>query len=60
MLSTSVWNLSDFWQGVERASIYLMMFLAIAILAMPLVHEPQEADAGIGLGLGLAIGGIGL
>lgn len=44
MFSTSVWNLSDFLKGVERASIYLMIFLAVAMLAMPLV-QTQEAEA---------------
>ena len=46
MFSTSVWNLSDFWKSVERASIYLMMFLAVAILFLPLV-QPEEAKAPI-------------
>ncbi len=46
MLSTSVWNLPSLWKGVERASIYMMMFLAVAMLAIPLV-QPQEAEAGI-------------
>ena len=49
MLSESVWNLSDFWKGVESASIYLMIFLAIA---MPLV-QTQEAEAGGGLIVGI-------
>lgn len=44
MLSASVWNLLDFWKGIERASIYLMMFLAIAMLFLPLV-QTQEAEA---------------
>ena len=44
MLSTSVWNLSNFWKGVARASIYLMIFLAFAMLVLPLI-ETQEAEA---------------
>lgn len=44
MLSTSVWNLPSPWTGVERASIYMMMFLALAMLFLPLVRT-QEAEA---------------
>ena len=44
MLSASVWSLSNFWKGVERASIYLMMFLAVAMLVLPLV-QTQEVEA---------------
>ena len=40
----SVWNLSDFWKSVERASICLMIFLAVAMLFLPLV-QPKEAEA---------------
>ena len=58
MLSTSVWNLSIFWKGVERASLYTMMFLAVAMLVLPLV-QTQEAEAGL-VEAGLAILGIGL
>ena len=50
----SVWNLSDFWKSVERASIYLMMFLAFATLIMPVLDEPVGAQIGIGGGLLIA------
>ena len=57
MLSTSVWNLSDFWKVGDRANIYLMMFLAVAMLVLPLVQS-QEAGAPLVTGTGLAIAGI--
>ena len=57
MLSTSVWNLSNFWKGVERISIYLMMFLVVAVLVIPQV-QPQEAEAALATGTVLGIAGI--
>ena len=63
MLSMTVWNLSDFWKGVEKASLYLMMFLAVAVLFLPLV-QPKEAEAAIpalvkiGITAVVTIGGI--
>jgi glucose dehydrogenase len=59
MLATSVWNLSDFWKVGKRANIYLMMFLVVAVLVMPLV-QPQEAGAPLATGTVLAIIGIGV
>lgn len=58
MLATSAWNPLSLWKGVERVNIYLMIFLAVAMLAIPLV-QPQEAEGGL-LGPGLALLGIGL
>ena len=57
MLATSVWNLSDFWKVGKRANIYLMMFLVVAVLVMPLV-QPQEAGAPLATGTVLGIAGI--
>ena len=47
-LKGDFWKLSDFWKSIERASLYLMMFLAVAMLAMPLI-QPQEAKAQVGV-----------
>lgn len=57
MFLTSVWNVSDFWKVVEKANIYLMMFLAVAMLVLPLV-QPQEAGAPLATGTVVAIIGI--
>jgi hypothetical protein len=57
MLLTSAWNLSDFWKGVDRVNIYLMIFLAVAMLVLPLV-QPQEAGAPLATGTVVAIIGI--
>ena len=48
------------WFAVQRVSQFLMMFLAVAILAMPLVHEPQEVEAGWVKVLGIASAALGL
>ncbi len=44
------------WFAVRRVSQFLMMFLAVAMLAMPLVHEPQEVEAGWVKVSGIALG----
>ena len=38
MFETSVWNRCDFLKRVEKVSIYLMIFLAMAILFAPLAN----------------------
>ncbi len=58
MLATSVWNSPSLWKVVERASIYLMMFLAVAMLVLPLVQVQEAAANPVGIGLSLI--GIGL
>ena len=57
MLTTSVWNLPSLWKGVKRVSIYMMMFLAVAMLVLPLI-QPQEAEGSYVrwlVGIGVAI-----
>lgn len=53
-------TLDSNWFIVQKASRYLMIILAIAMLAMPLLVQPKEADGALvvlgAIGAGIALG----